>query len=208
MTWEPDRCALVIVDVQNDFCHQQGAFSLTGIDVACLQEVLPSIESLIGAARKADVPRIFLRTEHGPGTDDAASSRRSDWSSSIDLSRHPIALAGAWGSELYRLKPEPDEAVVTKSRHSGFAYTSLELHLRASGRDTVILAGVCTNVCVMATGIDAVAHGFFPVLIDDCTAAATPQEHESTVRDFPQYFGAVATRSELCASWEAGMCSA
>jgi ureidoacrylate peracid hydrolase len=198
---DPDQCAVVIVDVQNDFCHPDGAVASYGVDTGPVRRIVPVIAGLVEAARDRAIPRIYLRVEHGEWSDDPAWLARSSAGGPIDLTRRPLARAGSWGVQLYQLSPAPDELVISKPRHSGFAYTPLALALRAKQRDTVILAGVATNVCVRATAVDAVAHGFRPVLVTDATAALSAAEHDAAVQEFPAFYGPALTSGELLAGW-------
>ena len=96
---------------------------------------------------------------------------------------------------------------MSKPRHSGFAYTALALAMRAKRRDHLLLAGVATNICVRATAVDAVAHGFRPIVISDATAALQPADHERTLAEVRGFYGAVATAADL-QCWERGAASA
>lgn len=189
--------------MQNDFCHPDGTMAGYGLDTAPARQLLPTITGLIDAARGREVPRIYLRVEHDEWSDDPTWLARSSAAGPIDLDRRPLTRTGSWGAQLYKLSPTPDELVISKPRHSGFAYTALALALRAKHRDTVILTGVATNVCVRATAVDAVAQGFRPVLVTDATAALSPDEHEAAVREFPAFYGPALTSAELLAAWEA-----
>jgi ureidoacrylate peracid hydrolase len=199
---DPQRCAIVIVDVQNDFCHPDGAMAGYGVDTAPVRRIVPAIAGLIEVARDRDIPRIYLRVEHGQWSDDPAWLARSSAGGPIDLDARPLTRAGSWGAQLYQLSPAPGELVISKPRHSGFAYTALALALRAKRRDMVILTGVTTNVCVRATAVDAVAQGFQPVLVTDATAALSTAEHDAAVREFPAFYGPALTSAELAAAWE------
>jgi ureidoacrylate peracid hydrolase len=198
---DPDACAIVVVDVQNDFCHPDGALAGYGVDTTPVRRIVPAIVGLIEAARERGIPRIYLRVEHDQWSDDPAWLERSSAGGPIDLAARPLARTGSWGAQLYQLSPTPDELVISKPRHSGFAYTALALALRATHRDTVILAGVATNVCVRATAVDAVAQGFRPVLVTDATAALSAAEHHAAVREFPAFYGPALASAELLAGW-------
>lgn len=202
------RCALVVIDVQNDFCHSNGALARNGLDVRPMQHAVPHIARLVEVARNVDVPRVYLRTEHGAWFDDPSWQRRGVAGGTLDTVDTPIATAGSWGADFYRLDPEVGELVLIKHRHSGFAYTPLELALRANGCDTVVLAGVTTNVCVHATAVDSLTRGFYPVLVSDCMASPNVPEHEAALRAFPRYMGAVQTLDDIVAAWDGRMTNA
>jgi ureidoacrylate peracid hydrolase len=163
------RCALVVVDMQNDYCHEDGALARLGADVGPARATAESIRRLAAAAATAGVPRLYLKTEHSHWFDtDAWLSRgRGSGGDRLDPTRVPVCAAGSWGSELFELEPDPDALVLPKYRYSGFAYTPLELALRAKHRDTVVLCGTATEVCVEATASDAIFRGFYPVVVQE-----------------------------------------
>lgn len=167
---DPGRCALVVVDMQNDYCHPEGALARLGADVGPAPRTSASIRRLAEVAVAAGVPRIYLKTEHSHWFDtDAWLSRgRGSGGDRLDPQRVPVCAAGSWGSELFEVEPDPDALVLPKYRYSGFAYTPLELALRAKGRDTLLLCGTATEVCVEATATEALFRGFFPVIVEEC----------------------------------------
>lgn len=126
---------------------------------------------------------------------------RGDAGNLLDPRHHPIVRQGSWGAQPYRISAAADERVVVKHRYSGFAYTSLELSLRARGRQVVLLAGVTSDLCVRATGFDALARGFQPVLVADATAATSRARHDSAVTEFRSYLGPVVTVADVQAAW-------
>jgi ureidoacrylate peracid hydrolase len=196
-----DNTMLLTVDVQNDYCHEQGALARGGADVSELQKAALNIEALLECARSAGVPRAHVRTEHDACYDDAAWSKRGASGHTLDVQKFPIARQGSWGSEFYRIRPRSDELVIVKHRFSAFAYTDLEPVLRASHTDTLILCGVTTNVCVSVTGIDALMRGFYPVIVREAVAAPTLAEHVSALETFTQYFGEVIDLAGIQKAW-------
>jgi ureidoacrylate peracid hydrolase len=197
----PERCAVVVVDLQNDYCHDEGAFARLGYDVSRSQAVIPHVEVLNAAARRAGVPVIFLRTTHGEWTDTEAWHWRPRAGSTSPDGRIGVVEEGTWGAELYRLRPEPGDRVIVKHRYSGFAFTPLELALRAKRRDIVVLAGTTTNVCVEATAIDALALGFFTVLVRECSVAPSIAVQAAATEDFADHIGQVVSLADLLREW-------
>lgn len=195
------RCALVIVDVQNDYCHPDGALACSGGDMSDVEPAVAAIEATLAAARAAEVPCLHVRTEHSTWTDTPEWLARGDAGNLLDVRHHPIVRQGSWGAQPYRVAAADDERVVVKHRYSGFAHTSLELSLRARDREVVLLAGVTSDLCVRATGLDALARGFQPVLVADATAATSPARHRSAVDEFRSYLGPVVTVADVRAAW-------
>lgn len=198
---DPARCLLAVIDVQNDFCHADGAFARMGHDVGHAAAVLPGIRRALGIARRADVPRVLVRVVHSGWTDDPAWAARGSAGSTIDVDRVPVAREGTWGAEFFELEPDPDARVLTKHRYSAFAYTPLELHLRARGATTIVLAGVATDVCVHSTARDALFAGFVPVVLEDACASHRVDAHERALDDVRAFLGRVASVADLERAW-------
>jgi ureidoacrylate peracid hydrolase len=196
-----DRCAVVVIDLQNDYCHEDGGFARLGYDVSRVQAAVDRVEELIGVAHDHDVPVIFLRTTHGEWSDTQAWAERPRAGSTVPEGRVPLVEDGTWGAELYRLVPEDRDRVIVKHRYSGFAYTPLELALRAKGRDTVVLVGTTTHICVKATAVDALMAGFYTALVPECTVAPTPALETATHEDFSDHIGAIVPLADLSRLW-------
>ncbi len=193
----PEWAALLVVDVQNDFCHEQGAFGRLGHDLGLIQASVRALAGFIEEARRAGVPVIFIKTHHG------------DWTSSQAwLTRGPrrggeLCVPGTWGAEFYGVAPAPDEPVVVKHRYSGFLGTDLEVILRARERRSVLATGVATNVCVESTARDAYMRDYHLVMVEDCCGAVTKAEHEATLHTMRGYFGRVLDSHAIAAHWQA-----
>lgn len=196
----PQRAALLVVDVQNDFCHERGACSRVGFDMTAIQQSVGNLLGLIDAARKAGVPVIFVKTHHDRWTDSAAWLTRGPRKAGGE-----ICATGSWGAELYRVEPAAGERVVVKHRYSGFYMTELEMVLRVLGRQSVLVTGVATNVCVESTARDAFMRDFNVVLVEDCAGAATKEEHEAACANIRGYFGRVLDSERLVALWSPPM---
>ncbi len=193
----PAECAVIVVDVQNDYCHDEGVFGRSGAALGAIQAAADRIEGLVEVARRAGVPVIWVRTEHGPFTDSPM------WLGRGVRQRGPICSAGSWGAEFYRVRPAPDECVVVKHRYSAFVGSALEVVLRALARPVLLFAGVTTNVCVESTARDAFMRDWQVVLVEDCAAALTKGEHDSAVHNVRTYFGRVLDTATLEAYWPA-----
>jgi ureidoacrylate peracid hydrolase len=191
------RSALIVVDVQNDFCSPDGAAGRMGLDVSRVQAVVPNIVELIELARVHGLPRIYLRGEHNAWFDSPTWVARGAAGRSIHAETIPYVRSGTWGAEFYVVSPEPDELVIVKHRYSGFAFTPLELALQTLAVDTVVLAGASTHVCVEATARDAIMRGYRPLTVSDCVASGQPDLHEAALRDMAEYLGPVAMLQEV-----------
>jgi nicotinamidase-related amidase len=193
----PRSAALLVVDVQNDFCHQDGLFGKLGADLRGVQAAARRIEALLPAARRAGVPVLFVVMEHDAGTNSLAWTRR------YPVQRADACVAGTWGAELYTLRPEAGEPVVVKHRYSPFVGSNIEYLLRARERRSLLVTGVATNICVEAVLRDGFNLDYDVVLVEDCAGAYSERAHQSTVENTRAFLGRVATAETLLQHWAA-----
>src|SRR5690606_31598069 len=108
------------------------------------------------------------------------------------------------------MKPDPADIFVRKLRYSAFIQESsdIEARLRERGIDTVLIAGVATNVCCESTARDAMMVGFRVIMVSDCLAAMTEEEHRASLVSFALYFGDVMDSGEVISLLHAGGASA
>lgn len=197
---EPDRCALLVIDMQNDFCAPAGYIARTmGKDVSAAAAIVPAIERLVGAAREAGVPVAWLRADY--------SHERIPDSMRVKLRARGITdeccKPGTWGADWFGVAPIDSDPVVTKHTYSGFAGTDLQQQLGELGRTTLVFAGVQTQVCVESTLRDAHALGYLCVLPQDAVASHTPALHEATLTNVRFLFGDVSTTDDVARAWPA-----
>ena len=202
----PVHTALVIVDVQNDFCAPEGMMSAEGLDVSAAVTTAERLEDFISSARRAGVLVAFVRSVLSSDDNrylsdvilEQATRRRAG-----SYTLRPVCVDGSFGGDFYgNVRPAAGDPVVTKHRYSAFLRTDLEIILRTAGIRTVVLAGVATNVCVETTARDAFMRDFYVVLCSDGTAAYSPAEHEATLATIDRYFGQVASIAEVTAAWK------
>ena len=198
---DPARCLLAVIDVQNDFCHEEGAYARMGHPVEMAAAAVEGIRAALDLALRVDVPRVVVRVAHSSWTDDPAWAARGAGGSVLDVARVPVAREGTWGAELFGIEPDPGALMLTKHRYSAFVHTPLELYLRARDATTIVLCGVATNVCVHATARDALHAGFLPVVLEDATAAHSVEAHERALEDVRSFIGRVMTVADLERSW-------
>lgn len=199
------RSAVIVIDIQNDFFHENGAMGKANVvakpganDVFTVQKIVPSVQRFLAQARQSGIPVIYVRSEYSKWTDSPSFKKRG--LSGADFSMH--CRPGSWGAEFYRVTPEPDDFIVTKHRHSAFIDTDLELVLRSVGIRTIVLTGIATNVCVESTARDGFMKDYYVVLVKDCTAAWSKREHEAALFNIGTYFGAVASSQEIAETWQ------
>jgi ureidoacrylate peracid hydrolase len=193
----PSKTAILVVDVQNDFCEPDGAAGKGGKDTSACMAMIPRLQRFLGAARAHGTNIIFIQTIHEPSTDsDAWIGRRAN----------PDArncLKNSWGAELTGIAPLAHEPVVIKHRYSAFVNTRLDSVLRTLKVENTIVLGVATNVCVESTSRHAYMLDYNVVFVSDCSAAYDQAAHDMTLLVHKKYFGTVASSDAIIASWAA-----
>ncbi|MBI2359774.1 MAG: cysteine hydrolase family protein, partial [Deltaproteobacteria bacterium] len=164
---DPKQTALIVIDVQNDFCHREGALALShgASIVEDIEAAMPNLHRLINAARLADVFVVFIRSIYddqylSPAMQDQRKRRGSK----------KVCQTGTWGAEFYG-GIEPDvaraEIVVVKHRFNAFSGTELDETLRRRGITRVVCCGFTTSVCVESTARDAFFRDYFTAIAGD-----------------------------------------
>lgn len=200
--YDPTRCALILIDVQNDFCHPDGSLSKAGKDVSAAVTMLPRLKALVTTARTAFVPVIFVRTTHDETNDSVAWLNRHAAGPGV-VTTQLTCRTDSWGAQFYEVAPEPGEPVITKHRYSAFAGTELDLTLRTMRIESLLFTGVATEVCVESTLRNGLSAEYFVSMVEDCCATYAPERHEGSVRAVAENFGTVVTSDELAKHWAA-----
>jgi ureidoacrylate peracid hydrolase len=208
------RTALVVVDMQNDFCAPGGWLAHIGVDVAPLGEVIEPISQLAEVLRRSEVPIIFLNWGNRPDRANLPSSilhvYDADGSGVGIGDALPNGAAvlerGSWSTELVEgLEAEEGDIFIDKYRMTGFVDTEMDSVLRNLDVTTLLFAGVNLDQCVYATLMDAAALGYDCVLLEDCCATTSPPECATgTLYNVAQCFGFVASASAVRAGLSAG----
>ncbi|MBO2944039.1 cysteine hydrolase [Paenibacillus sp. F411] len=190
------RTAVIVVDVQNDYCHPDGALPLSGCDLSGVKSMMPNLQELLTQARANAVPIIFIQTFHEKATDSEAWVTRSSGRSSA------VCRTGSWGAQFYEVCPEKEDVIVNKHRYSAFVNTRLDSVLHTLKVETLVMTGVSTNVCVESTARDGFMRDYNIVLVHDACASYSQKAHDMTVENIEGYFGKAATTPELIRCWE------
>jgi ureidoacrylate peracid hydrolase len=193
-----DRTALLVVDVQNDFCHPNGYFAGSGFDVGPCSRVVELIAENVAALRERGIPVVWtMSTNADPPRHRLLPLRFRRYAGE----RPPDQFTpGSWGWQIVdRLEPHPDEIVVRKPRYDAFLRTSLEEDLRSRGVDTVVITGVITNCCVDSTARSAFMRGFDVLVVEDCVATFAEEYdlHEASLRNLSLLFAVVRDSAAL-----------
>jgi ureidoacrylate peracid hydrolase len=194
---DPGRTALLVIDVQNDFCHPDGYFARFGFDVTPCADVVPRIADVVGVARDRGMRVVWtMSTNADPPVHRLRPAR---FRRATSDGRPPDQFSpGSWGwAVVDGLDPGESEQVVQKPRYDAFLRTTLEDDLRAQGVTTVVATGVITNCCVDTTARSAFMRGFDVLVLGDCVATFAEERdlHDASLRNLAQLFAVVADRS-------------
>jgi nicotinamidase-related amidase len=198
--YEPAHTALIVVDVQNDFCAPTGSLASLGFDIGAVQQVIPRLQHLTRAAREAGMPVIFIRTLHDATTDSPQWLGRIGQGPGTERTGL-TCRTGSWGSEFYEIHPAPGDVVVTKHRFSAFVGTNLDIILRTRGVESLLFTGVTTETCVESSLRDGLFHEYYVSLVEDCAASYRPEAHRASAEIIAGNFGTVVRSDQLIDLW-------
>jgi len=177
---EPNKTALIIVDMQKDFAYPDGKLYVPGSE-----KIIPSIKKLLDRARANGVRVVYTQDWHPEN-----SPEFKIWP------KH--CVAGSRGAEIVdELEPKPNELIIRKETYDAFYKTELERHLKEASIENVIVTGVVANICVLHTAGSAALRGFKIVLPVDCTVALNDFDYQLTLRQVSFLYKGTITRSDL-----------
>lgn len=194
-----DSSALIIVDMQNGFCHAEGSFAQMGMDIEALTGAIPGCQRLVDLARTAGVPIIYTRYVY-----------RSDYRDGGVLVDEILpALAegksleeGSWDAAIVDdLEVQPGDFIVDKNRYSAFYGTRLEPMLTSMGIRDLVIAGVTTNMCVETTARDAGQRDYRVFVAGDACGELDPSRHDTALQTIAFGFGWVTDVDGVASAW-------
>ena len=189
LTLSPTRTALVVIDLQRGTAAMPAAPHPAS-------DVVAHAAAIAGALRAAGGTVVLVHvTPSADGRD--ALRPQADMPAWQPGPRPPD-----WAEIVPELGPEPGDLVITKRQWGAFYGTELDLQLRRRGIDTILLAGISTNVGVESTARDAYERGYAQVFVEDAMAARNPDEHAHTVRTVFARIGRVRSTAQVLAALE------
>jgi ureidoacrylate peracid hydrolase len=216
------RSAVIVVDMQNDFCSPGGMFDRAGIDISVNQVTVGPTARVLAAAREMGTRIVYLKMGFLPDLSDAGPAdapnlivhRRLSVGETVqapDGRESRILIRDTWNTDIIpELEPQPDDIVIYKTRYSGFYKTELDTILKEHGIKYLIVTGCTTSICVESTIRDAMFRDYSCVLLADCAAEplgyATPRSnHEASLLNIQALFGWVSESNALLDALGAGV---
>jgi len=204
---DPSRAALLIVDMQRDFCLPGGAFDNYGIDLSMYPPMVGRLRLLLDGARATGVRVIHIQMTVLPERV-SESGPQIRFNMRLHQGRHQAAepllytVKGTPGHDFVaELAPQPGEAIVQKYRSSAFWGTNLDQLLRSNGVESVIVTGCTTEGCVESTARDAQFSDRYVVIPEDAVASDDRSQHEASLHLMRHRFD-MTTSDEILGIWK------
>ncbi len=196
------KAAILVIDMQNDFCHPDGWLAHIGVDVTPAREPIAPLKNLLPLLRTVNVPIVWVNWGNRPDLMNISAGLRHVYNPTgegvglgdpLPTRGAPVLMAGSWAAAVVdELEQKPEDILVDKYRMSGFWDTPLDSILRNLGKSTLFFAGVNIDQCVMATLQDANFLGYDCILLKDCAATTSPEYClKATLYNVNQCFGFV-----------------
>jgi len=195
------KSALLVIDLQNAFIHDEGTLGISGVDTKRLRSIVSPLESLIKRCQQAGVPVIWTMQEHFAHDHHRAKKKLAGHTT---RRKQISALAGSWDEQIIdELKPLADfdsSLVIRKHRFGAFYETRLEMMLKMHGIQHLFVTGATTNACVETTIREAYLRDLDVIAVDDCISGVNANWEKMAKQVWQQYFCEIATSTEVI-SW-------
>jgi ureidoacrylate peracid hydrolase len=196
ITVDVAHAAVIVVDMQNDFCSHGGLLHRAGVNIFTVQKAIEPTQKVLGTARDAGMKIVYLKMGFRPDLSNLGEPNSPNrvrhllfgvgqTCTAPDGTQGRFLVRGTWNTDVIdELRPQPEDIALYKHRFSGFYQTELEDVLRKSGIKDLIFAGCTTSVCVDSTIRDAMFRDYRCALLADCTGEPIGDEmarsnHES-----------------------------
>jgi nicotinamidase-related amidase len=208
LTIDLARTAIVVIDLQNDFCHADGWLAGIGVDISGAQAPIAVLADFLPLLRTRDVPVVWVNWGNRPDQANLPPGVRHVYDpaaegngigSTTGPSGSPVLQAGSWAAAIVdELKVEASDIQVDKYRMSGFVDTPLDSILRNLRVDALLFAGVNADQCVLNTLTDAANLGYDVVMLEDAVGTTSPSYcMDATVHNVRQCYGFTTTATAI-----------
>ncbi|NEO27246.1 MAG: isochorismatase family protein [Kamptonema sp. SIO4C4] len=202
------KTALLVIDMQNDFCHPDGWLAHIGVDVNPARSPIQPLQQLLPELRANAVPILWVNWGNRPDLLNISAAVRHVYNPTgegvglgdpLPKNNAPVLTKDSWAAAIVdELQPDPQDIQVDKYRMSGFWDTPLDSILKNLGKTTLLFAGVNIDQCVMLTLQDANCLGYDCILLQDCAATTSPDFClQATLYNVKQCFGFVTDSTQL-----------
>jgi ureidoacrylate peracid hydrolase len=202
------RTALIVIDMQNDFCHPDGWLAGIGVDVGPARTAIAPIAAILPPLRAAGVPVVWVNWGTRPDLANISPALRNVYADDDGAGglghptgprAAPVLQLGSWSAAIVDdLTPDPADLHVAKHRMSGFWDTPLDAILRNLRVDTLLFAGVNADQCVLHTLADANFLGYDTLMFEDAAATTSPDFcMAAAIYNVRQIFGFTLTSTAL-----------
>ncbi|ERJ19617.1 isochorismatase protein [Salinisphaera shabanensis E1L3A] len=209
---DANKTAIVVIDMQNDFCHPDGWLAHIGVDVSGPRQAIEPLADLLPVLRTAEVPVVWVNWGNRLDRRNISAALLHVYNpdgqsvglgDAVPASGAPVLERDSWGAATVdELVAAPGDIHVDKYRMSGFWDNELDSVLKNAGITTLLFAGVNSDQCVLHTLADANFLGYDCVLVDDCATTASPEFcREATRYNVKQIFGFVAHSADVRAGF-------
>ena len=204
---DPEKTAVIVIDMQNAYASPGGYLDLAGFDISGAAKVIENTKGVLEVARRAGVQVIYFQNGWDPDYVEAGGPGSPNFhkSNALKTMRARPELAGTllargtWDYELVdALKPQPGDIQLHKTRYSGFFNSQLDSVLRSRGVRNLVFVGIATNVCVESTLRDGFFLEYFGIVLEDATHQAGPEfVQKAAIYNIETFFGWVSSVADF-----------
>ncbi len=205
----PEKTALLIIDMQNDFLHPRGAFAAKGVDISGATRLIPLVKRVTDACRAASLPVVYTLHTFRPDFSDRPRMyyelmRQRQLAGSESAPPPPAGglIRNSWNAAVVEeLTPRPGDVILdAKHNFDSFYQTDLELILRNLGVENLFITGVTCSICVETTLRSAYHRDFRCFLVEDCTWEKQADQEAATKKTIAMNFGYLVKAEEVIAA--------
>ncbi|MBI2622465.1 cysteine hydrolase [Candidatus Microgenomates bacterium] len=200
---DPSHSALLVVDIQNDFCSPYGKLASRGHNIAPLQAVVQPIREVVELFHRLGRPVVWTKNLDDPDSRTAAGIDRFIWFEGNDRENRVVCLEGSEGAEFF-VEPGEGDIIMEKRRSSAYVGTSLREILAQNGIKTLFIVGVQTQRCVARTVHDLYDNepNLHVVVLKDCVASMNARQDQAAIAEMELFYPPVISSITLKKAWK------